>query len=374
MQRDTLIQMRNILYAGFNSPKFLSCIFCIWICHQSAVFSQVSHEDAIARLAAGRDRITSGEFSAVERFPEAGDPSTEFCKRTIYCAFDVVEDRFRFDYVQNTMSITAGNDGVISESPAVQVSVESKYIRLSDRCVQYTSLGRYTVWVRERDSVFIASKLFHPDCVGLATRGDRSGFPDLAAILGSFSKQEVGPTSLTDAGELKLEWLFANGMYKRELWLDTYRDFVPTRMLVSQANTLNSDEWLPVVEIRTEWQTFRDNWVPKRSQSLKRRGSEEVINYEIEFDWKRLNDALEPSIFSVDGFGLKQFAQIVDTRLSVPVVVGRILPGAPVIPTQDLHHPSGTRQGRLVLWFNAILILIGLTVYCIRKRKSRSRG
>lgn len=333
---------------------------------------------ALNALVSGRQRISSGEFKAIEWYWTGAMEDKEFASTDIYCAFDSANDKFRFDR-NGKVRVTefSGSDGRDrSEAVTYIDEIHSKYIRLEGKSIHWTSEDEHQVDVMPRGSVLRTARPFCFDSIGLATSGDLLDFPEMAKLIAVFSKQGPRSGDVADGKQVLLEWTFADGLLQRRLWLDPLKEYAPTRLeVLAKVEMDGVIKFSRIVDIHTAWIRINEVWVPNRSTHVENRNGQDMKTYEVELSWLRVNEDLQDDIFSAHGFGLSKFARVVDNRADIPVVLNKIgLNGINAAPIQNPVIGDGEKDGwSLFMWLNVIAVAAIMVVLCARIA-SRHRG
>ncbi len=345
----------------------------------SVAFGQASAEisDADRELARiyliglldGRQRMISGELRATGRESTPGsvdgDSATEF-----HAAFDDATGRFRFDRKgQERLFVAIYSGGgktpkdLMSRGEWKTEKFEAKFIRTPERDLDWSTKDVVEVHAKAATEEGIAAKPFHVNTLGIITVRGNAKFWTCDQLIGIFQSQRVVGVS-KEAGEvLKISWIFGPGdTLKRLLWIDAARDYAPIRMQLLERRDASNEKWsAPIVDAEVHWSRQNGIWVPVHSQEkFASMQQKQRAIYELQIEWLKVNEELDPSLFTSEGLNLPHFAMVVDDRLGKRIVTEKLGPHSAAINA----HSDGSNETDLAVrrspWVRILIIVNAL--------------
>lgn len=311
----------------------------------------------------------------------------------ILCAFDLDAQKFRFDrtepYVVDTTAVAESKPKPGTKVPPPQSAARTagaaryaqkigggQFVRVPGKSFYHVN-GEATVsTVQENEAPLYEARTFDLRGIGLYHWLDLQETVDLDKVLASWTSVEPDQVVADDQGVVRMRWTFAQGMAQRTFWLDTKKGFTPARFEVRWKDDKSPSGWSdPRVVSQSTWEERSGAWVPTTYRIEDHHGSDRTRIYELAFDWKSVNEPVSDEYFTMEGLKLTSGTLLVDTRLSKPILVGKIGEDhAPLIDSLNSEQTpvAARKRWTIVAVLNtAILLVVAVVVVC-RQLKARA--
>lgn len=309
--------------------------FLIFDVFVGAAISQDDVAFVIQGIRAGREKLYRGQFRAHGHFRDR-DRQLSNTSSDVFSAFDYRSGNFRFDRRSGT-----GHGGQFARTPEA-VSVFATY---GDTAAILPPGERAPSWC----------KPFDARAVGLAYRHDFEHAASMEEILGHFTRHP-GKLASESNGVVELVWevpLLPQGKHKRVLVCDSRKDYIPVQLTTwnsgDKDGKIGSSDWnVQVVPIE-----INGVWVPAEV-TIKEKDRSEYYK----LNWESVNQPLDDSVFSIDGFNLSGARIVTDSRLGPTIVVKKLGTESPL-----------SKGGMWLSWVAALgLALIIVAWFYVRQR------
>jgi hypothetical protein len=337
---------------------------------QSQTDSGSTAEMLLAGLREQRELLRQGIVRSTGKMIESGGglegPSS------VFCAFDMDQDLFRFDRDQ---PIRTKRTGAPDDSARIK-QIRFAFSRIQNRSMYYQdSSGSLTIqnW---SGKLPITLCPFDIRAVGLLfSQTYRDGTP-FEKILDGFCKLEPHEVVAEGNGVYRIHWLLGSGQQRRTLWVDAANGYSPIRLEVQDRRfpfTPNDDDWpAPFAVSRAEWTKMAGVWVPI-TFFFENRGPGNLARYEHTFLWESVNRTLPKELFTAEGLKAPK-GTLVLNKLGRQTFVEKVI-GVENSPFANKELLSSTPENisrsigwRLYFVIANVVVVLLLSCFWLRRR------
>lgn len=170
------------------------------------------------------------------------------------------------------------------------------------------------------------------------------------------------------------EILFRARYTESEIWVDEVNGMTPIRAIVRDLREGLKERNRPEIVASTEvdWKSMKDVGVPVSLRMSGTSPNGTFESYQLTLEWSRINEPLDPKIFTAAGITENKNAVAMDMRLG-QVVVERVHPHPiPVVTPKAIEPlvPKSRSQRNWLIWGN--LVLCGIAFWIIRRQRKKS--
>ncbi|WP_145281335.1 hypothetical protein [Pirellulimonas nuda] len=268
-----------------------------------------------------RSQLRSGIYHIKgDRHIERGEESERY-PLTVKCAFDYEQSLSNFQrceripLVRNKAKVEGG------------VTIELRLIRRPDCAFLYRSgIGPEALTIRDPD-VEVESPVMPFDIrvFGLTTFVGGEEAATVKSLAESLTKKHAEKCSKT--GDVwEVQWRVRNKgpAVVATLWVDEAKQFAPIKLTYGMEQTQPDgpgSQWGQ--ESVVQWKRVSDVWVPS-SARMEHRSSQQTTTYDLEIDWKKVNEELGGQQFEIAAMELPGSTLVSEHRTDEPFVVGRL--------------------------------------------------
>ena len=307
-------------------PAWVFCAMLVTLDPSASLFAEESQDDQEARqvLTAAVENcwaaIYRGSFRVRQRDNVIQMGRLGKVESTIYCVFDVAQDRFRFDRTLDH-GIPTRDGGRILENEVM------KYADTPEGSLTYTKSGnvvsKFPTGRAPFSSLFL--RPFDVRMVGMAHAGELRAYGSNKAILEQL-QDLLAPDNMVEAVHesdtlLRAAWVYGQqNEVRRTIWFSANQGYRPVKLqqtMEGYSTVLNRGEF--------EWTEVSGTWVPKKCKMI---GRDERDVTTLTFEWISVNDEPDEELFQVDGFDLPENTLIGNSMLGEDrrFVEGRVGP------------------------------------------------
>jgi hypothetical protein len=337
----------------------------------------------------GRDRLRKGVVRARGDWVEQADASTR--PIAFYAAFDMDEERLRFDYTRRARF--RGHEGDEAQGRRWSSDITDYYIRRPDASVRFERIqerdgpGEITIWPADSQPPSGVT-IYDVRAIGLLTREAIKRRYTLADV---FEKVYAAhsPGEVVDEGgglwRLSRDVTFPKGTYRFTLWVDREHGFSPTRLeersrpAPADSRGPNKMPWTLQFVSTASWKEVNDVFVPVSWRIEEWLGKRLVRTYTYNLEWLSVNEPPSAELFTVDSLNSAD-GTLVTNAIGQHPFIERVIGDPDSVLKGTVFGTHGSYRRLSWTWTQALLVAVGvvlavlLTAVVLARRRARNNA